>query len=78
MFKEKNFGMRCEDLEDGSRVCKRYKKKSGSKLATGTDVQLVQDPQSCKVRFVGDVNDEDREAVEKEAQIMESKCRKGL
>lgn len=74
----KNFGIRCEENEDGSKTCKRYIKKKGEKLATGTDVTLVQDPQSCKVRLVGDVNDEDREAVEREAKDMENNCRRGF
>lgn len=78
LFKEANMGLRCDELEDGSRVCKRYKKKSGEKLATGTDVQLIQDPQTCKVRLVGDINDEDRGAIEMEAKKMENVCRKGF
>ena len=74
----KNFGLRCSENEDGSKTCKRYLKKRGEKLATGTDVTLVKDPQTCKVNIFGDINDEDAEAIEQEAKKMESNCRRGF
>lgn len=74
----KNFGLRCDENEDGSRICKRYLKKRGEKFATGTDVTLIQDPQTCKVRFIGDINDEDTTAVDNEAKKMENNCRRGF
>jgi len=74
-----DMGFDCEDQEDGSRICKRYKnKKGGRRLATGTDFELIPDPQTCKVRISGIVNDDDREAVEKQARDMETKCKKGF
>ena len=77
--KENDMGFDCEDQEDGSRTCKRYKnKKGGKRLATGTDVEFIPDPQSCKVRIVGTINDNDREAIEKQAHDMETKCKKGF
>lgn len=75
---ESQMGFECEDHEDGTRTCKRYKnKKNGKRLATGTDFELIPDPETCKVRISGIVNDDDREAVEKQAKDMETKCRKG-
>jgi len=71
-------GFDCEDHEDGTRTCKRFKNKnSGKRLATGTDFELIPDPETCKVRISGIVNDDDREAVESQAKAMETKCRKG-
>lgn len=72
------YGLRCEDTESGERVCKRYVKKRGEKFATGTDVTLVQDPQTCKVRVVGDVNEDDSKAIEEEAKKMEGSCKRGF
>ena len=71
-------GFECEDHEDGTRTCKRFKnKKSGKRLATGTDVEFIPDQESCKVRISGTINDDDREAVENQARDLETKCRKG-
>jgi len=52
-------------------------RKSGKRLATGTDVEFIPDPESCKVRISGTINDDDREAVENQARDLETKCRKG-
>jgi len=72
-------GFDCEDQEDGSRVCRRFKnKKSGKRLATGTDVEFIPDPETCRVRISGTINDDDREAVEAQAKDLENKCRKGF
>lgn len=76
--KSGNRGSRCIENEDGSRSCKIYKRQRGEKLATGTDVDLVLDENSCKVRIVGDINDEDREAIERESREMENICRRGF
>lgn len=78
LFKEKNMGLRCDENDDGSKTCKRYKKKGGEKFGTGTEAQLILDKNKCEVRIVGDINDADRESIEREAQNMENKCRKGF
>jgi len=79
MFIKKPMGMQCEDNPDGSRVCKRFKVKDGRMLATGTDVELIPDPSSgCRVREVGNVLGEDREAVDMEIARVESKCKRGI
>lgn len=74
----KGYGLDCEENEDGSKSCKRYKRKRGGMYATGTDVELIPDPNTCKVRSVGKINDEDRDAIEAEIKLMESKCKKGF
>lgn len=74
----KEFGMDCEDHADGSRTCKRYKKKRSGMYATGTDVELIPDPNSCKVRRIGRVNDEDRGAIDNEIKDVEEKCKRGF
>jgi len=79
MFVKKPMGMQCEENPDGSQVCKRFKVKGGRMLATGTDVELIPDPSSgCKVRVVGNVLDEDREAIENKIHEVESKCKRGI
>ena len=75
--KDNPMGFGCEDHEDGTRTCKRFKNKKGKRLATGTDVEFIPDPETCKVRVIGTVNDDDREAVENQAKDLETKCRKG-
>lgn len=77
-IKMSKYGLRCEQNEDGSKTCKRYVKKRGEKFATGTDVNLVQDSQTCKVSLIGDINDDDAGAIEQEAKKMESNCRRGF
>ena len=74
----KQFGLRCSPLEDGSQVCKRYKRQNGEKLATGTDAHLTIDPSTCKARATGDINDEDAEILEVELKKMENVCRRGF
>lgn len=78
MFKEKKMGMECEEQTDGSKVCRRYKIKKGDAYATGTEVQLIPDPTTCKVRIVGRVNDEDRASINEEVKNMENACKKGF
>ncbi len=78
MAKEKNMGFRCDYNEDGSKVCKRYKKKGGEKYGTGTNANFVVDEKTCRVRIIGDIDDSDRESVEKVAEEIENKCRKGF
>ena len=77
-MKNKNMGMECEEHSDGSKTCKRYKIKKGGAYATGTDVELIPDPTTCKVRRVGRVNDEDKNAIDQEIKEMENKCKKGI
>lgn len=74
----KKMGFECEENEDGSKTCRRYVNKRGKRFATGTDVELIPDPTTCKVRVSGIVNDEDRESVEQRARDMETKCKKGF
>lgn len=78
--KASKLGLTCEDREDGSRVCKRYKRSNGEKLETGTDVELTPIPsnEGCRVMETGDVNDEDREMIDKEKEKMRNTCRRGF
>lgn len=74
----KKMGFECEENEDGSQTCRRFVNKRGKRLATGTELELIPDPSTCKVRISGTVNDEDREAVEQRAKDIETKCKKGF
>jgi len=74
----KKMGFECEENADGSKTCKRYKLKKDGAYATGTDVELIPDPNSCKVRIVGRINDEDRSAMNEQIKEMENKCKKGF
>ena len=78
IFGNNEFGMQCEELEDGSKSCKRYKLKGKDALATGTDFDLIIDPNTCKVRINGRINDEDRPAIAEHIKEMESRCKKGF
>ncbi len=74
----KQMGLDCEEHPDGSKTCKRIKAKRSGIYGTGTNVDLVPDGQSCKVRQVGRVMDEDRDAIDGEIKRMEDKCKKGF
>ncbi len=71
-------GLKCEDHPDGSRSCKRVKAKRSGIYGTGTDVELIPEPETCSIREVGTVMDEDREAIDKEKARMQNKCKKGF
>lgn len=71
-------GMDCEEHPDGSQTCRRYKRKKGELFATGSEVDLIPDPQTCKVRVVGRVNDEDRQSIQEKVKEMESQCKRGF
>jgi len=77
-FKKK--GVRCEPTPEGHLRCRPYEADKNQKFATGTDVTLALDPNSCKVSFMGemDIQEDDREQIERTAQQMEAACRKGL
>jgi len=74
----KQMGLKCEDHPDGSKTCKRVKAKRSGIYGTGTDVELIPDPETCKVRESGTVMDEDRGAIDEKIKDMESKCKKGF
>lgn len=74
----KKMGMECEEHPDGSKTCRRIKFKRKGIYGTGTDVDLIPDPNTCKVRSVGKILDEDRDAIDREIKIMEDKCKKGI
>lgn len=71
-------GFECEEHPDGSKTCKRYKIKKSGAYATGTDVELIPDSQTCKVRVVGRINDEDKSSISEEIKKMEGSCKKGF
>jgi len=72
------YGLECKDNVDGSKVCRRYKLKKSGIYATGTEVELIPDPNTCKVRIVGRINDEDKDAVMNEITDFENRCKKGF
>ena len=76
--REKEMGLECNEHEDGSKTCRRIKRKKGKVFGTGTEVELVADPNTCKVRRTGRVMDEDKESVEQEVNELESRCKKGF
>lgn len=75
----KQMGFECDqENEDGSQTCRRYVNKRGKQLATGSEFELIPDPNTCRVRITGRVNDNDRPEVERMAHEMETKCKKGF
>ena len=75
---DKNKGERCEEMEDGGSICKRYKKQGNQKLATGTDIEFSLDRKSCTVRIIGDINDDDVDWANQKAKRIEGDCKKGF
>lgn len=76
-FKEENLGFDCTEEIDGSKTCKRIERKKGEMYATGTEVIIDGDPNTCKARISGRVMEKDKQAVEQEAKAWEDKCKKG-
>lgn len=78
-FLKSNDGIKCEPTEEGLR-CHVYKKDGNEKLATGTDVTMAVDPQTCKAHFMGafDISDGDEEKIKKIKDQLETQCRRGL
>jgi len=74
----KKFGLECVENIDGSKTCKRIKAKRSGIYGTGTDVELIPDPNTCHVRQVGRVMDEDKDAIEEERKGMEDRCKRGM
>ena len=71
-------GWRCNKQEDGSQRCTRVEQDSeGRKIATGTEVGIAVDPETCEPIFSGDMNDmmdDDSEDISKIAGRMTNKC----
>ncbi|MEK6881293.1 MAG: hypothetical protein AABY22_16850 [Nanoarchaeota archaeon] len=78
LFGKDKLGDRCEELEDGSVYCRRYKRDKGEKLGTGSEPRIITDPSSCKATVLGDVNDEDVDFYEQKAKEREKLCRRGF
>ena len=78
MFKEKKKGFECEEKIDGTRSCKRFISKKGEAYATGTDVEISVDSNTCKGRTTGRVMEEDKQSVYNELKEAEDRCKKGI
>lgn len=77
-------GWDCETQEDGSQSCKRIEQNAqGKKVATGTEVNVAVDPETCQPVLTGNRNeimDEDAGAIKEISERVTKKCRdiKGL
>lgn len=75
----KREGWECEEREDGSKSCRRFKAKRKGRFATGTEVELIPEPSNgCKVRVVGNVMDEDKKELDSEIKRIEDRCKRGF
>ena len=77
----KKKGWNCDQInEDGSTTCRRFEiGKDGQKLATGTQVNIKVDPETCEPIFAGGTQtflDDDDEAISNVAKKMTAKCKK--
>lgn len=75
-----NEGWDCEDTGDGRQRCRRFKIKQKERYATGTDVTLAVDPQTCETILLetNSMLDRDEQALKKLASQMSSSCKRGL
>lgn len=77
-MEKKRKGWNCKKVEDGTQHCTRIEQdKDGKKLATGTEVGIGVDQETCEPVFSGDVNDmmdDDSEDIAKIAGRMTKKC----
>lgn len=73
-------GLDCEDNEDGTKTCRKFHAKRGSKIASGSEANIIVDPKSCKAQFVGrySVLEEDEDDFQRIAKKMEASCRNGI
>lgn len=74
----KKTGKDCEDNIDGTRTCKFFKTKRNTPYATGTEVNISVDTETCMGQVKGRIMEGDEERVEREVRLMEAKCKKGF
>ena len=76
----KKKGWNCDQVnEDGSRTCRRFEVHKDQRLATGTEVTVGVDNDTCEPVFSGNPQtflDDDDEAISRVAKKMTSKCKK--
>jgi|GEM_PF-4242377 len=70
--------MDCEENPDGSMSCKIGVKKRRGMFSTGSEYEIVPDPNTCKARVVGRVMESDKEIVEKQRKEVEDRCKRGF
>ena len=75
-----NDGIDCEQNEDGTFTCRKFKATKGSKIASGSEVVIGIDHNSCRASFTGrfSVLEEDEKDFDRIAKKLESGCRKGI
>lgn len=74
----KQKGFECEENPDGSQTCRRFVIHKGRKMATGSDFELIPDPNTCKVRFNGSEVDDDKDSINEKIAEVENKCKRGF
>ena len=80
LFKSTKKGMRCEENQDGSLTCKPYKVENNEKLATGSEVTVQVDPQTCKPIFLGgiDMIEDDEKSISRAVKRRVEACKRGF
>ena len=64
---------------DGTRTCRRVETEKGQRVATGTEINIGVDPNTCEPIFSGDAQmlmDEDEKQITNIAHKMTSQCKK--
>ncbi|MHA1867814.1 MAG: hypothetical protein ACTSXD_07085 [Candidatus Heimdallarchaeaceae archaeon] len=68
----------CEENPDGSVSCKIGIKKRRGIFSTGSDFEIIPDPNTCKARIVGRVMESDRDLAERKRKEVEDRCKQGF
>lgn len=84
LFGKGKGGWNCDQVNpDGTRTCRRVKIENGERLASGSEITIGVNPETCDPVFTGDaqfiMDDEDNE-IDSIARRMTSQCKrnKGL
>ena len=76
----KSGGWACDNLNsDGSRTCRRIEIDNGDRVATGTEINVSINPETCEPIFSGDAQfmlDEDEKHINNIAKKMSSQCKR--
>lgn len=80
IFRGENGGTRCVQMENGVEMCSRMEIVSGELVATGSNLPIAMNTDTCTATILGEhsLMDKDREWANQVLKAKEQGCRKGI